>query len=520
MDKVIFEALRHLRAMRQHLWLGMLTAWIVAVAGAVVVFSIPKKYEASARVFVNTDSILKPLMAGMTVQPETNQRVALLSKVIISRPNVEDLIRQTRLDEKVKSTEQRERLIDTVMQSLKIQGTGDRDNIYVLKFRDTDAARATLMIELLVNKFISSSKRNDTTEAAKQFLDEQSTAYEKRLQEAESRLKEFKLKNMTGMMTGEPRDQVAQLAQVAQQLVQARLQLREAENPRDAFRRGLADEGVVATPSGTTTLAADELADIDTRIGAMKRNLDGLLQKYTDNHPDVIGVRRVLGELEQQRQRLLAQTGRTGPVTAQLVSAGPRASEQLKVSLAQAEASVASLRARTSEYAARYATLQETVRRMPEYEAQLAQLNRDYETNKKAYENLVSRRESANIADDMLSVSGVADFRLIDPPRVSPSSVSPARALLLAATLALALGLGVGVTFVAKEARSRFYDRIQLEDVTGLPVLGVVSIVESEANRRAAALRTRRLIQGAAAMLLLYGAVVTTGFLLTKPPVA
>jgi polysaccharide chain length determinant protein (PEP-CTERM system associated) len=516
MDKLIFEVLRHARAMCRYLWLGLFTAWGVALIGAVAVFVIPKKYEASARVFVNTDSILKPLMAGMTVQPETNQRVALLSKLIISRPNVEKLIRETGLDARITTTEQKEKLIDNVIRVLDIQGSGGRDNIYVLTFRDTEPERAKHMVELLVAKFIETSKHNDT-DAAKRFLDEQAATYERKLQEAESRLKEFKLKNMAGLVTGESKDHVAQLATVGEQLEQARLQLREAENSRDAFRRGLAGEDVIAATSAGNATVSESVADLDARIDAMKRTLDGLLQKFTDSHPDVVGARRVIQELQEQRRTVAAEYGKAGiPVTRVAVN-GPRASEQLKVSLAQAEASVASLRVRAAEYAGRYNSLREVVRRMPEYEAQLAQLNRDYETNKKNYENLVARRESVSIADDMQSVSGVADFRLIDPPRVSPSAVSPPRALMLLATLALALAAGAGIMFIAKEVRGRFYDRAQLQEIISLPVLGVVSIVVNDAMRLEGRRRSRRLAWTAGTLLCIYVAVVASAFVLTKP---
>jgi hypothetical protein len=59
----------------------------------VVVFKIPDQYEATARIYVDTQSILKPLMAGLTVQPNVEQQVSMLSRTLISRPNLEKLVR-------------------------------------------------------------------------------------------------------------------------------------------------------------------------------------------------------------------------------------------------------------------------------------------------------------------------------------------------------------------------------------------------------------------------------------------
>ncbi|MBI4997764.1 MAG: hypothetical protein HZC22_12910 [Rhodocyclales bacterium] len=275
------------------------------------------------------------------------------------------------------------------------------------------------------------------------------------------------------------------MAALADQLRQAQLQLREAENSRDAYRRGLAGEDLAAGSAGGPAAAGgDGLADIDRRLDGMRTNLDGLLQRYTENHPDVTGARRTIRELEEQRRQLLENYRKAGvPLLVQGAASGPRASEQIKISLSQAEAQVASLRARVAEYSTRYAELRDKARRMPEYEAELAQLNRDYEVNKRNYESLVSRREQANISGDMQSVAGVADFRLIDPPRVSPNPVFPNRPLLLVVSLILSLLAGGGVMFASKELRPCIYEPSQLRDAFGLPILGVVSFIDNDASK-------------------------------------
>lgn len=520
-DKLLLTLLLQLRAMWKYRWRGLYTAFAIAVVGAAIVLLIPKRYEASARIYANTDSILKPLMVGMTVQPDINQRVAMLSRIVISRPNVEHLIQATGLDDKVSTQEDRDRLIDGVIKRLELQRSSDRgsNNIYEVRFRDSKPERAKHVVELLVSMFIDTSKGGGSSdsEAAKAFLDEQVALYEKRLSDAENRLKEFKMRNMEGAVSADGRDYFAQMTAVGEQLSQAQLQLREAENSRDAFRRGLAGEDLAAAPSAASAgVAGDNLIDIDSRIDAQKRSLDGLLQRYTDSHPDVVGARRVIRELEEQRQRLVENYRKAGVPLIQSVSTGPRASEQIKVSLAQAEATVASLRARVGEYSARHRQLRDMARRMPEYEAELAQLNRDYEVNKKNYENLISRRESANISGDMQSVSGVADFRLVDPPRVSPGAVFPNRPLLLLISLVVSLGGGVAVMFVSKEMRPCIYDRQQLRAATGLPVLGVVSMIVGDEARRANDRDLRKLAKVVGGLLAAYSVFVAALVMLTK----
>ncbi|MBL8481684.1 MAG: chain length-determining protein, partial [Rhodocyclaceae bacterium] len=112
MDDLIRRALTYLRGMWLHRWWGVVTAWLVAIVGAVGVMLIPDKFEASARVFVDTQSVLKPLMAGLAAQPNVEQQITMLSRTLISRPNLDKVIRMADLDLEIKTREQRELLID------------------------------------------------------------------------------------------------------------------------------------------------------------------------------------------------------------------------------------------------------------------------------------------------------------------------------------------------------------------------------------------------------------------------
>ncbi len=149
--------------------------------------------------------------------------------------------------------------------------------------------------------------------------------------------------------------------------------------------------------------------------------------------------------------------------------------QEIKVSLAKEEANVASLRTRVAEYEARYGQLKESGQQVPQIEAELAQLNRDYEINKKNYEALVARRESAQLSGEM-DAAGVAEFRVIDPPRVSSKPVAPNRLVLLPLLLVGALGAGVFASFGASKVWPTFFDGASLREHTGLPVLGTVSL--------------------------------------------
>lgn len=505
MDEILRQVRAILRSMWRHRHLAMIVTWIAGAIGAVVVMSVPDKYEASARIYVDTQSILQPLMAGLAVQPNVEQQVMMLSRTLLSRPNMEKLVRMADLDLGSKDKAEQDALVDRLTKQIQVRGNA-RDNLYTLAYRDTVPDRAKRVVQALTSIFVESSlgdKRKDT-DTAKKFIDEQIRGYEKKLEEAEARLKDFKLRNLE-LQTADGKSGVDRLSDIGNQLNTAKLALREVENARDAIKKQLAGED-----AGTTTEAApgdpgSPTPELDARIDAMKRNLDSLLQRYTEQHPDVTGARRVLKELEDQRKQEIATRKKVVPGAPAVVVNSNPVFQKLKIALGENEAQAASLRARVAEYEARYAKLREMLKMAPQLEAELAQLNRDYEINKKNFESLVSRRESASMTGELESASGVADFRLIDPPRVDPAPVAPNRLALLPGGLVFGLIAGLLASFVAAQVRPVFHDGRTLSEATGLPLLGMVSFSQTADDSRKARRSLYRFGTALAGLFLVYG---------------
>ena len=489
MDELLGQAISVLKGMWRHRWPGLAVAWFVAAVGVVVVLAVPDKYEATARIYVDTQSILKPLMSGLAVQPNVEQQVTMLSRTLISRPNIEKLIRMADLDLSSTSKAAQEALIESLAKTLEIKNAG-RDNLYTLSYRDVSPDRAKRVVQSLVSIFVESSlgETRKDTDTAKKFIDEQIKTYVAKLEEAEGRLKEFRLKNME-LQQGEGKDMATKVGEITNQLNQARLELREAENAREAAKKQLDAEKSQNPSQAPPNLLKESTIqvatpEIDARIAAQKQNLDALLQRFTEQHPDVASARKLIKELEELKRKEVQELRKT--VMANPVAAAPTtnlAAQEMGRLLASAEVQVASLKARVAEYESRAAKAKAMMKTAPQIEAEFAQLNRDYGIHKKNYEDLVGRRESASLSGDLEGASGVADFRLIDPPRASPKPVAPNRLLLLPVALVAAIGAGLGLAFVLSQLKAVFFDARAVRNTIGLPILGVVTLVLTDAAR-------------------------------------
>lgn len=516
-----------LRGMWQGRWVGLAVAWLTVVAGAVFIFLTPDKYEATARVYVDTQSALKPLLQGLTVQPNVEQEVAMLSRTLISRPNLHKLVRMADLDLKIKKPQEREKLIDELNGKVYIKSVGP--NLYTIGFADPRPSQATRVVQSLLSIFVESGlapKRNDTGQAQR-FIEEQIKIYEQRLTEAENRLKDFKVRNMDLNAPG-GRDYFASMATVTENLREARLQLQEAQKARDALKQQMADEQQRPPPlivetadvrGGGRQVATPQL---DARLEALNKSVDDMLLRFTDNHPDVVNARRIIKEVEAQREderarqakAIEAELKRLAAERAATPQSGgnPALYPQLRLAMAEAEANVARMQARVRDHDRRLAELRAKARSIPEREAQLTQLDRDYDIQKKNYDTLLARRESASMSGEAQAATGVADFRIVDPPQVSPNPVAPNRKMMMPFVLVASLLAGLAASYFFGLLRPTFHEMDGLKRVGQRPVLGALSLMRSPAvlskrRRRAFAFAT-----GVGGLAATYSAVMAVVF--------
>jgi polysaccharide chain length determinant protein (PEP-CTERM system associated) len=472
MHELMAQLLSHLKGIWKYRWYAVIAAWVIALAGGITVYKLPDRYEASARVYVDTESILKPLLSGMTTSPNVEQQVSIMSRTLFSRPNVERVLRMVDLDIKTSTAKDREQQIKDLMDEIKMATTG-RDNLYTILYSHENPKLAKDVVQSFLTIFVEGSlgdKKQDSASAV-HFIDQQIKAYEEKLVAAESALKEFKRKNV-GLLPREGGDYFAKLAETAENLSQARLELREAENARDAIKKQTADE----EPTLMTNQAqagAFSNPEIDARIQTLNQNLDALRLNFTEQHPDIVAAKRLIAQLEERKKeeaKLKKHSADPGKNYSPML-------QQLNVALTEAEARSASMRARVAEYSARYNHLKTQINAIPQVEAEFTQLNRDYQVNKSNFEKLLERRESAKISGEMANTTEMMTFKIIDPPMVPQIPTAPNRFRLVSLVFLGALLTGVGTAFLMSQIRPTFQSQSTLREITGFPVLGTVSMI-------------------------------------------
>ena len=504
MQELLDQLLGYVRGAWRFRWYMHFVAWPLCIGGWIVVHELPDQYEASARVYVDTQSVLRPLLRGLAVEGNVSQEVQLMTRTLLSRPNLEKIARMTDMDLTATTPEAMEEMLDRLKHTITLSGSG-RENLYSLKYTDKNPGQAKQVVQSLLTLFVETSlgdSRKDSR-SAQGFLDEQIKEYEARLFAAEERLKEFKRKNI-GLMPTDGGEYFSRLQAATARLSAAELELSEAVNRRDELRRQLRGEeptfGMVAPPQAQVVNSA-----LDSRIQGLQTRLDDLLLKFTDKHPDVASLQRTISDLEAQKAKELAQIQQSMPQGSNNLDTNP-VYQQLRISLGETEATVAGLEVRVKQFQSEVEGLKKSVDTIPKVEADLKRLNRDYAVNKKNYDTLVERRETAKMSEDAGKVGDNVKFRVVDPPFVPSDPVSPNRPLLTSVVLAGGWLAGIAFAFFMSQLKPTYDGSRAVSRELDLPVLGSVSRVWNGKERLKRRMEVLAFGVGGLALFSVYGA--------------
>lgn len=483
MNEAVEQILGYARGVWRRRLLVLVIAWLISMVGWVWVYLLENQYRAQARVYVDTQSLLRPLLSGLAVQPNVGQQVSMMTRTLMSRPNLEKVARMTDLDLSAKSTKQQEDLFRDMESRISLQGT-ERENLYTISYQHANPDLAKRVVQSLLTIFTESSlggTRKDLSNSQK-FIDDQLKSYEVKLLEKEKALEDFKRRNV-GSLPGQGGDYYAKVGEINAALEQAKLELDEALNRKKQLETQLLDqeETVTATSPVTPTTTA-----LDGRIAALQTQLDNLRLRYTDLHPEITRTKQLIARIQEQKQQEEKQVKTQSP--ASLKAQNP-IYQQLTIAIAEADANAASLRARVAQMQKKRSALVQAVDRIPQIEAEYTQLTRDYGVLRDNYTQFLARRETASISSEVESKTDTVDFRVVDPPRVPNQPAWPNRPLLVSAVPLGGMGVGIALAFLLGQIRPTVESRRQLGELTEYPLLGMVTKVETDVLRH----RARRL---------------------------
>ncbi|PHZ86059.1 XrtA system polysaccharide chain length determinant [Paremcibacter congregatus] len=473
-------------------------AWAICIVGWIYVAQVPNQYESEARIHVDAETFLKPLLGGMAVQNNIYNQVAMMRQTLISRPNIEKVIRMTDQDLLINSPEAMNEKIDDIIKDININIQAA--NLFKISYIHEDPAIAKMVVESLLNIFMEDNlgqNRKDLTSAVR-FIEDQIREYEEQLEIAEQRAMEFRQKNMAFLSD---KSYYKQLQNSIGEVNAVKQTLSEYDNRRKQLIASLKDIPAYIPSSGMGPSLggkSSEPSALQGRITNLEMRLDELYARgYKEQHPD---VRIVLNQIDMLKTKQVKAQGEfekaleDNDTQALQASGGVMPNpiyDQISLKLIDLEGEIAILQSRLKQKEEGANQLRAMAHRIPEVEAEHARLNRDYEVIKRNYDQMLAKRESAKISSDLETNTDRVRFRVIDPPQEAREPASPNRLILVIGVLVAGLGAGVGVAFLLSQMHATYSTEKNLREAFSFPVLGSISILPSAEELR---LRKRKLI--------------------------
>jgi polysaccharide chain length determinant protein (PEP-CTERM system associated) len=466
------------RAAWRYRWHALMMAWGVMLVGALIVFSLPNKYEATAQVYADTDALTNPLLRGVAVQPDVRERLQVVTHTLLSRPNLEAVADKTGLSLRTVTPAGKDALLLELGSAVKIKDAGTR-NLYNLSYEDPDRQMAQKVVQaflqILMNDTVGANTASTTT--AQNFLDQQVQDYGKLLSDDEKKLADFRKANI-GYIPSEGGSTYFSRLQAAE----TQLQTLQAQYDTAVASRATTQQQMRAMATGSSSSGIDpRTQEIDKQIAAYQQQLNKLLLSYTDAYPDVTSTRRMIAQLEARRAALQKNVSNSSMMG---VDSDNPVYQEMQKSMYTTQVTIQTLATQIALQKQQIAELKGAADKITDVQATLQQLTRNYDVTKKQYDQLLERLNTAQLSQDATQSGNNLKFRVISPPLMPLLPSGPHRGLLLVLVFGFAVAMGLGFAYLLHKVTPVFVTPGDLQDFGDYPVLGSLGLIVTPSGRR------------------------------------
>ena len=486
-------------------WLILLPAIVVSAAVAIVVSRLPNVYQSSTLLTVRPSNIMQGIVPQLS-DDDLTIRINNIGQEVFSRSSLEPLILTYNLYAAERARkEPMELLVDRMAKKdTRIEVNKSRNDItngFILTFKGPDPYVTQKVTSDLASKYVNAQTKQqsqgaiETAEFIQRQLDTAQTELkavdDRRLQTLQSNINNLptQASSLVTRLSGlyeQQKSYITDIGRLRDQKTMLSTQLGDIEKQFADAKINIIDD--ISDPK--TTPAWAELSKRESQIDA---ELQNMLTVLKPKNPDVIAktqeleaVKRSKKELTDDWKNRIAE--KTKRVERQV---DPRAST-IKINMQGVEGEIARQEKLLAQTTAQIGEVQGQLSRVPQAEVALGSLEREYQTKKAAYDELLLKKQKSDLNVAATQSAQGETIQVIDPASLPSLPVAPQRPLLIA--LGLALGLAFGLAFAAAFEVPRLLTIQTVEDArhyTGLPVL--ISVPELLTPRERRRARVRRM---------------------------
>jgi polysaccharide biosynthesis transport protein len=488
MDDYQLTLVDYFAIVRRRAWLIIGSFFGMLVVGVAVTLLLPSIYRATGSILIESQQIPTDLVQA-PVTSYADERIEVIKQRVMTRDNLLRIIRKYNLFADAGPTftpsdqidEMRKTIsVDLVNANLRSDRRGAGTIAFSLSFEHKRPEVAQAVANDLVTLFLEENVKQRTQRATQttEFLTQEADKLKKDLNELESQIATYKQQNGKGLPENVAFGLAAMqrlegdLRQLDREYASTEQELRGLEAEREAAANGQLD-----LPGGMNSLGELQRARAEVlRLSAL----------YTENHPDVKAAKRKVEGLEQ------ATAAEASPTPTPTSGAKRSTSASGNVVLARMDRRIAGMRdrlkvmeAQRSQLRGRLGEMDVALGKSPQVERGLAGLTRDYQNAQKKYEEIVAKKMTAQVAENLEEDQKAERFAVLEPPSLPDRPVKPDRRKLLAFSLILAMVTPVGLVSVMETLHGTVRGVGQISAILGqkplvtIPLIPVAAELES-----------------------------------------
>lgn len=502
----------YLKILLRRKWLIILP--LIAVTSAVtwVVLRLPDVYESVTLIVVKPSTLPNSVVPTITEDSLTRQLTSI-NQVVTSRSSLEPLVEKYNLYASEKSRgEPIEAIIATMRQDIQVDVNTSRNDItngFNIKFRGRNPKITQAVTSELAGKYIDEQTRNTvtSTESARQFINNQVLETKQELDTIDQKRLDFMKKNLGNLPT-EATSLVSQHTGLREQQKALMSEVGRLQDRRSTLSSQLTlmkkqseqvkEDVIENTTDPKTTLA---WAELTKRKADLQAELQQMLTSLKPKHPDVIAKQAQISGINEEMDKMVGEWKEKIKQKQEKLAGRPDLSvAAIAAEIKLVEGEIRRQQKLLAENELQIAKILDRINSVPGAEVELGAIEREYQTKKMAYDQLLLQQQKISLGAEAASQQQGEGIEVIDPANLPSQPVAPKRLTLSA--MGLAFGLGLGLLLVGIVEVPRLLTIQSSEDArhyTGLPVL--VSVPELLTPQEARAIpRRRRLLLAAGAV--------------------
>lgn len=462
-------------------WFIIIPFCLSIIAGIYLSFTLPKIYRASTLILVQAQRVPTNYVRSV-ISAGIESRINMISQQIMSRTNLENIIDQFKLfSEPEHEKMYMEDKIEDIRKRISVNIRSRRGaDAFEVSFEDTDPERVMRVTNTLATYFIDENLKVREAQAigTTDFLDDELNNIKTQLEKHEETLLIYRKKFM-GELPEQLETNLRILDRQQEQLIEKQKNLRNVKNMLIAFEKQMSE--LQNMQNDVSMFSTDGLVEFETEgstsVDQLGEQLSILKTRYTDKHPDVMRLKRMIAELEDQIDQELSESEESE----EEVFSGNNYQELQIAQRDEITNEIKTLKADISKIQEQITIYQKRVENTPKREQEILSLKRNYANIKGTYDSLLKRKLEAAISVNMEKKQKGEQFRVIDSARLPEKTIKPNMNRLFALTLAAGLFVGCGLVFLLEYFDTSFRRPEDIDSLLGVPVIAILpSIIHPE----------------------------------------